>query len=578
MLWGFFTHYIFNMPSFIKIINNKKFFILAFLLALILRFWGITSQDIQGDHALNASRALGWLDFLAGQGQTSPVIWFEANPWWGRLSFHDHPPLVFLIQRISFLIFGENSFAAFLPFALAGVGVTIIIFYMLKERLSEKSGILAMVLISVSSYSIWAARTGYLEGVQIFFIMLAVFFFIKFLEKQNPKFLYLWGVLVGLAILCKYTSLFLIPAGVVHLAIFKREVFRKKYFWLALVLCVAILTPVIIYNIEVFRYRGHFDAALSSMVGMNPKDYEVLSYRNLNANILGNIVFIFNIMRSNASLPFFIAEIIALGYVIFLAIKKKADLFLCYVLLNICFLIAMFSFSNPASRFLSIITPFLIIIFTVFIHDFWHIYFSGKSWKKYFVYLLFIIFLGEFFYMINTNIVSRPYGKAGVAYSDSRRYNQGFLELENYLKKNIFGELPKRQSIHSMKDLRYNDVKGRLIILFDERIDWFSRVWYIQRYQMYYNIPFISFTDLSLSLSQEENILEALRKTGAKDFWFIGGVGDGVASRDNKEYNNVMESFMKLLEESGIHFQKEIKDYKKDAVFTIYHFNLEKRV
>ncbi len=557
--------------------KNKKFFIIAFFLAVIFRFWGISTQDIQGDHALNASRALGWLDFLAGQGQTSPVSWFDSSPWWGSLSFHDHPPLVFFIQRVSFLLFGENSFAAFLPFALAGVGVTIILFYMLKERLSEGSAILAMVMVSISSYSIWAARTGYLEGVQIFFIMLAVFFFIKFLEKQDPKFLYLWSVFMGLAILCKYTSLFLIPASVVYLAIFRRDVFKKKHFWFAVALFLIILTPVIIYNLEVFRYRGHFDAALSSMVGMKPKDYEVLSYRNLNANIFGNIIYIFNIMRSNASLPFFIAEMIALGYVIFLAIKKKADPFLYYILLNVCFLIAMFSFSNPASRFLSIIAPFLVIIFIIFVHDFWHTRLLEAPWKKYFAYLLIIIFLGEFFYMINTNILARPFGKPNVMYLGSRRYNHGFLELENYLKKNVFGELPKRQSVHSMKDLRYNDVKGRFIILFDERIDWFSRVWYMQRYQMYYNMPFISFTDLSLSLSQEENILDALRKSKAKDFWFIGGVGDGVASRDNKEYSNVTESFMELLEESGIHFQKEIKDYKKDAVFRVYHFNLEKK-
>jgi len=573
----FFKHSVFDMLSFIKKINNKQFFILAFFLALIFRFWGITSQDIQNDHALNASRALGWLDFLAGQGQTSPVSWFDKNPWWGSLSFHDHPPLVFFIQRVSFLLFGENSFVAFLPFALAGVGVTLIIFYMLRERLSEGSAILAMVLVSISSYSIWAARTGYLEGVQIFFIMLAVFFFVKFLEKQNPKFLYLWGAFMGLAILCKYTSLFLIPAGIVHLAIFKRDVFKKKYFWLALLLFFVILTPVIVYNFEVFRYRGHFDAALSSMVGMKPKDYEVLSYRNLNANILNNIFFIFNIIRSNTSLPFFIAEMIALVYVIFLAMKR-ANPFLYYILLNVCFLIAMLSFSNPASRFLSIITPFLAIIFIIFIHDFWHKRLLEAPWKKYFGYLVIIIFLGELFYMINTNILARPYGKMNVAYSGFRHYNHGFLELENYLEENVFGVLPKRQAVYSMKDLHYNDVKGRFIILFDERIDWFSRVWYMQRYQMYYNMPFISFTDLSLSLSQEENIFDALRKSGAKDFWFIGGVGDGVASRDNKEYNNVVESFMELLEESGIHFQKEIKDYKKDTVFRIYHFNLEKKV
>ena len=60
-----------------------------------------------GDDALYSSRALGWLDYLGG-GQTTPIQWFEKIPWWGYLSFHDAPPLVFAVQRLFFAVFGFN--------------------------------------------------------------------------------------------------------------------------------------------------------------------------------------------------------------------------------------------------------------------------------------------------------------------------------------------------------------------------------------------------------------------------------------------------------------------------------------
>ena len=91
---------------------------LILLLAAGLRLYQLDRADVITDEALIAFRSLGYVDFFASPDQTTPWEWFSDVPAWARLSFHDHPPLVFLVQHGSFLLFGENELGLRLPFAL----------------------------------------------------------------------------------------------------------------------------------------------------------------------------------------------------------------------------------------------------------------------------------------------------------------------------------------------------------------------------------------------------------------------------------------------------------------------------
>jgi len=88
--------------------NRNTIYILAAIifLAAVLRLWGIGAGDPVGDEVLYAFRAVGLLDYDVAEFQTTPLQWFDGNiPWWTKLSFHDHPPLVFLIQHFFIKIF-----------------------------------------------------------------------------------------------------------------------------------------------------------------------------------------------------------------------------------------------------------------------------------------------------------------------------------------------------------------------------------------------------------------------------------------------------------------------------------------
>ena len=174
--------------------NPKKirivFFIFIIILAVFLRFWGIPGSDLQHDTAINSVRAYGWFDYLTGQGQTSPVVWFSEIPWWANLSFHDHPPLTFFIQNIFFKVVGASTFSALLPFILAGIGVVFLIYFFLKNIELKKEALLASFLFAISAHSVWVSRSGYLEGIEIFFIFLGFICFIYFLYFDKKRYLF----------------------------------------------------------------------------------------------------------------------------------------------------------------------------------------------------------------------------------------------------------------------------------------------------------------------------------------------------------------------------------------------------
>ena len=100
-------------------------------LGAVLRLWNLDTAELTFDEGLDAFRSVGYLDYLESPAQPTPVQWFADRelPWWTALSFHDHPPLVFLVQHATTAIFGDTLFAARIPSALAGIAAIILFFF-----------------------------------------------------------------------------------------------------------------------------------------------------------------------------------------------------------------------------------------------------------------------------------------------------------------------------------------------------------------------------------------------------------------------------------------------------------------
>src|SRR3989344_3374609 len=138
--------------------NQKLVLAGIVLLAAFLIFFRLTRHDILGDDGHYSFRAIGYFDYLGSLEQTTPVQWFGERPWWSLLSFHDHPPLVFLIQHIFFKLFGVSLLVSRLPAALAAVGSVLVLFFIGRKLGEINAGLFAAAALAVNSYFLWTGR------------------------------------------------------------------------------------------------------------------------------------------------------------------------------------------------------------------------------------------------------------------------------------------------------------------------------------------------------------------------------------------------------------------------------------
>lgn len=548
------------------------------LLALYLWFGGIFYGDIYSDNAINSFRAISWYDRLLG-GQSAPIDWFGRIPGWALLSFHDAPPLVFFIQHIFFFFLGPFLFVARLPFILAGLASAFFIYYFVKKIRNQKTAIFTALIFLINSYAVWAALAGFLEGIQQMFIVLAFFFLFIFLQNNHKiKYLYLWSGFLALSLMSKYTSLFLLVPPLVFAALEYKQIFNKvsyKKIILAGIIFFAIMSPVIIYNLNVYSARGHFDAALSSMVGMHPEDFITLAGRKADFNLWGNFHSTISTIFSNNSYFFALAIFISFSWLIFKIARRKNTKFDLYLAVNVASFFALFSFFGAGARFVSIITPLASIALGLALYD-WFILIKenrfGKIIAPVYISLAVLMLIFEMFYAFNTNVLKKPLGSKDKFYSSYRLKNFGFNQLEIYIRKNIITQLPRRQSPRSLADLNLSndDFTDRSVIIFDDRMIWFAQYWYFQKYLNYYRLPVISTNYLDAN-GPALKIKDMLEVSG-KDVYYIFPTKESVLDTTRKNdagIANIGINLANKLDDLSVPYDI-VKNLDGDDVFKIY--------
>ena len=451
-------------------------------------------------------------------------------------------------------------------------------YLLLKKYADTATALVAAALLGISSYAVWAGNAGYLEGVEILFILLSIYFVFPWLDGQSRT-RYLWPVFAVLSILSKYTSLFLLPAGAVSLFLAKgRKFFEKGIIKRAVeffIIAILLLSPLIIYNVQVFRTRGHFDSALSSIVGISSHDFYIVEDRRVSSNIISNAKNVGETLIENNSLTYLFLFLSGLVFLTVKALKKKNSLFENVILIHFGFLMLMFLLSGAiADRTLSIITIFMAMITAIFIIKAYKLIQSkNKSIARVFVAVSILFVMCELAYSINTNILQKPIGPAPFMFSASRLYDLGWNDAERYIKEKIFTNSGPRTSIQSIADVTNvngDNVNGRNILFFDERLNWFSISWYIYKYLIYYDLPLFGISDLG---KREENMdfLSFLASHGSKNIYFLYGADESVLDSIKKQ-GQIAEStevYREALDKAMIPFE-EIHSSDGGITFKIY--------
>src|SRR3989344_1343332 len=160
---------------------RREHLLLAALLvaAAFFLFWHLSRPDVLTDESSYATRAIGMVDFDFGIEQPTPWQWVDRVPAWMRLSFHDHPIMVFLFQHASIKLFGENPFAIRLPSVLAGL-VSILLLYAIGKLLySAEVGLAGAALFAFTVNHVWISRIGLQESILVAFMLAGTAAFLK---------------------------------------------------------------------------------------------------------------------------------------------------------------------------------------------------------------------------------------------------------------------------------------------------------------------------------------------------------------------------------------------------------------
>src|SRR5262245_56753547 len=109
----------------------------------------------------------------------------------------EKPILFYWMQAAAFTAFGDDEFSARLPSALAGVGIVLLLYLLGAEIASRRAGLIAALVTSTMFRFVTFTRLGLTDVPVIFFIVAALYGFIRG-ARTSPMWVLVAWVWIGL--------------------------------------------------------------------------------------------------------------------------------------------------------------------------------------------------------------------------------------------------------------------------------------------------------------------------------------------------------------------------------------------
>ena len=558
--------------------------ILAILLVgAMLRIWNLDGPDMITDDALYALRAVGYFDYLGSlDTQTTPAVWFSEPQWWQKLSFHDAPPLVFLVEHVFFKLFGDSITVARLPVVLFGLLSILGIFLLGRLIGGDSVGLMAAALMAVLNYHIWISRIGFLDGFLLPPIIFSIYFFIK--AKDKPLNYLWWFTALAAGFLTKYTFIFLLPAFGIIAFLYRRSIFKEKWFYLGLAVFFLLLSPLIIYNIMVWKTRGHFDAALSTMVGIESIDFQILKQRHIKTELSG-VWGVIRTVASKLSLGMRVILSFALIYFSYLTIKKrKENPNLTLIFLAILSGLLVLTLVGGSDRFNVILIPLLTIVFGIACKFLWD---RAQNYRSILIGALIISALWEMLFTVQNQLIPTPFIENRFFYDARKPVWWGYNNLDRYVE-NFYADNPNRNYILFSITPQLKEYKTKIIqsfyedgekpqqehlLVFDDRLEWFATTWIVERRRLYEAQAMPTLTNLIEAI--DGNYVDKFLEFGFKDVYAI--ILTGKNAHETILNTERITDFLKILE-TNYEPVDHIKNDLGETAFLVYYLPLDSRL
>ncbi|MFH1790112.1 MAG: glycosyltransferase family 39 protein [bacterium] len=493
--------------------KNIKIFVALIVLATILRLSFLSLTPLYHDEPAYSLRSIGMIDTLTSKNQPTPVDLLGYENWWVKLSFHDHPPLFFLINHISIKIFKSGLFGARLPSVFFGIATVIILFYIARKIFDEKTALLVAGLGAVNCFMVAYARVSMMESTVMFFILLSLYFFL--LSLENQKYLPWFGLFFGISVMCKYTAVISMLAYIPIIIIYRRNYLVGKKFYFSALLFLIVISPLIIYNYYLFENFGHFDFQISSLLNQDTPMWGKI----YNAQIRGSI---FDRIQGLLSLSYLISPVMVCfffsGLILFaFKIKKACGVNLLTLLFFTITQIFLVILIDSHARILYYSVPSVILLSSYYIYNNGFLATNQKPWKIAVGALLCF----ELLFCLNSIFVplwSKPWGQEfltyAMVYGESSHFDQGDRQIEAFFKNNVDGQSQKidvRPWFYEWKPINSIDIvkdsfaknDSKPIIVYDSRIKYQTYAWVFMKRKIYQNIPVFSDIEFKKNIIQK---------------------------------------------------------------------------
>ncbi|MCF2522317.1 glycosyltransferase family 39 protein [Bradyrhizobium sp. G127] len=169
------------------------------------------------------------------------------------LSYLDHPPMVGWLVRFGTAIFGDTSFGARFGGLLA-MWIAWVILADIVWRVTRNRGAVVVAVLmpfAAPEYGLFASRIVPDAGL-IASSLAMVWSLVRLTESNDGRWWLAAGLFGGLALLSKYTAIFLAPAILAFLLVplWRARWLRSPYPWLAIIVALLVFSPVLIWNAQ----------------------------------------------------------------------------------------------------------------------------------------------------------------------------------------------------------------------------------------------------------------------------------------------------------------------------------------
>ena len=194
-----------------------------------------------------------WLEF----GNDEVYYWtYALYPDW---SHFDHPPMVgWVIQLFSLNLLFDSEFFIRLASVVIMTANTYIIYRIGKDLKDATTGFYAALLYTASIYAFVITGIFIMPDTPLMlFWLLAAWMTVRYFgnktalrQAQGPAFLLLFGLFAGLAMLSKYSGVFLWVGMGLYILIFNRKQLKNPYLYLSLLISAVCCIPILYWNLK----------------------------------------------------------------------------------------------------------------------------------------------------------------------------------------------------------------------------------------------------------------------------------------------------------------------------------------